>query len=144
MSRAEFRLGLGHFGECRLARLLCKSYGYSTDVKIQHDFGTLRRPPQKECGTQSGMPGERQFFLYREDSNSFAMFALRCSVARKHERRLRKVCFPGQRLHFFRGQPGGIVDNGKGISRKRLGSEDVQLGEGEATAECGHNSDIVL
>ena len=88
------------------------------------------------------MSCKRQFFLSREDTNSFAMFAFRGCVARKHESRFRKVCFPSQCLHFFRCKPGGIADNGKGISRERLGAEYVQLGEGEATAEGGHISDI--
>src|SRR5580693_8941833 len=131
VSIAELGIDLRHLAKYRLPGLLFELNWNLAHVEIQHNLPHSCRPAQLKCGSQRRMTGERQLFLYREDSHPHPTFAFDRRSTRQDERGLGKIHLPRQRLHFFVAQPSAISKNRYGIALKTLRGEHVQLHEGK-------------
>src|SRR5579863_1363625 len=97
-----------------------------------------RGSAQLKCGSERWMTGERQLFLYREDSHPHPAFAFDRRFTRQDERRLRKIHLPRQRLHFLVAQAPAISKDRDRITLKTPRGEHVQLHEGKPPKFCCH------
>ena len=109
---------LGHLSKRRRSGAILETYRDRSHVQVQLHFVCACLSPQRKSRAQRGMPGERQFFLHGEDSDTHATLGLhgwvthfcvtRGRIPGQNESRLRKIHLFRDRLHLGVAQPATV------------------------------------
>jgi hypothetical protein len=119
--RLDGRDGLRHAAEDDAGAVALERDRHETRTGLEPDLVELERRSENESGSERRMPGERELDGRSEDAHACGPLALR----RKHERALRVVHLPRERLHRRAFEPACVREDGELVPGQRRVREDV-------------------